>query len=85
MSILQIVDVSKASVHFYGTKVEITLPKAEPGSWATLNVKQKPSNPVPNFNPKITDDAVQDSEDESDVDLDDIEPVRGAKISDIKI
>lgn len=81
--ILQIVDISKATAHMYGTKVELTLPKAEPGTWATLDIKQKPSNPVPNFNPKINEDEISDEED-SDVDLDDIEPIRGAKITETK-
>lgn len=73
-------DVSKATVQMYGTKVEIILPKAEPGHWSTLNIKQKPPKPAPNAKdvkvPEI------DSGEESDVDLDDIEPLKGVQITD---
>lgn len=78
---MKIVDVKKATVHMYGTKVEIVLPKAEPGHWATLDIKQKPSKPVSNVKEiEIVEDTADS--DNSDVDLDDIEPtIRGCKIT----
>lgn len=70
----------------YGTKVEITLPKAEPGHWSNLDFpkpapiksaaddepKQKPDVPAP---PPAA------SGNDSDVDLEEIEPLRAVKIS----
>lgn len=35
---VQIVDVENSQVSMYGTKVEIKLKKAEPGSWTRLDV-----------------------------------------------
>lgn len=83
--LLQIIDVSKATAQMFGTKVEIILPKAEPGNWATLNFPTK----------TVTDNIDESGEKEnivetkeptnydndSDLDLDDIQQVRGVKIT----
>lgn len=69
----------------FGTKVEITLPKAEPGTWANLNFppktvpnkakeQEKEAEPVKPVTPANEDD-------DSDLDLDDIQQVRGVRIS----
>lgn len=59
----------------YGTKLEITMPKAEPGSWAKLDFPReklpppvKPGQPLPQKTSAATD-----SDDEFN--LDDIESV----------
>lgn len=67
----------------YGTKVEIVLPKAEPGIWTDLSFPKTVPAPVPdtkdqekpNFQTKPSAD------DDSDVDLDDLVPVRGPVIT----
>lgn len=71
-----------------GTKVEITLPKAEPGSWATLmfpkvvTANEKNTTEVePDESTKQTTNE-NDDDDDSDVDLNDIEQVRGVRITD---
>lgn len=72
-----------------GTKVEITLPKAEPGHWTTLNfpktVTEKATDDKSNAQEKIESAAQQQptpNDNDSDVDLNDIEQVRGVKITD---
>lgn len=77
----QIVDVRKSTVEMFGTKVEITMPKAEPGQWATLDLKQKPPKVASNSKDIKIDDT-ENVDNDSDVDLDDIEPLRGCKITD---
>lgn len=74
--------------------MEITLPKAEPGSWSKLDFPRSVSQ-VESTNDqqeKITESkiaAIEDlnksdpESDFSDVDLDDIEPTRGATISEL--
>lgn len=65
-----------------GTKVEITLPKAEPGTWTTLYIPKKTVEAAPIAKELKPDtDVVQDDSD-SDFDLNDIEQVRGVKITD---
>lgn len=68
-------------VQFLGTKVEVTMLKAEPGHWNQFevprNVKRAEAAPV---EPSPTeDDGI-----ESDVDLDDVEAIRGVTIADGK-
>lgn len=58
-----------------GTKVEITLAKAEPGSWPKLEFPRKVEE-----KPKAVE-IVQSDNDDSDVDLDNVEAVRGCTIS----
>jgi len=60
-----IVKVGEATVNMMGTKVEIVLPKAEPGSWPRLEVPPKVTA-TPKSAPKVEEDG------DSDVDLDDV-------------
>lgn len=65
-----------------GTKVEITLPKAEPGTWTTLYIPKNTVQATPIAKePKADADQAHDNSD-SDPDLNDIEQVRGVKITD---
>lgn len=70
----------------YGTKIEINLPKAEPGHWSNLDfpraapAKVEPTNET-NSKPETPVAAPPTSGDESDVDLEEIEPLRACKIS----
>lgn len=60
----------------FGTKVEITLAKAEPGSWANLDFPRKsiqPTKVVESIEPVVSDN-------DSDVDLDEIEAIRGCTL-----
>ncbi|XP_037954901.1 cysteine and histidine-rich domain-containing protein-like [Teleopsis dalmanni] len=66
-----VIDVSKTTVHMYASKVEITLPKAEPGSWSMLDFPHAKLPPVQKTNLKQKQDSVSDD----DVDLDDIDSV----------
>lgn len=90
-----IIDVSKSSATMYGTKFEITMPKAEGGHWVRLDfpcdipkeVDAQPSH-LANGADGDNGDAqkskeIVDEDNESDVDLDDIEPVAGAMISEL--
>lgn len=66
-----------------GTKIEITLPKAEPGHWTTLYIPKKETEKESNDKPEIVNDSTNDQTDsDSDLDLDDIEQVRGVRITD---
>lgn len=69
-----------------GTKVEITLPKAEPGSWATLMFpKAVTANEKAATKTEKSESLKQttnEDDNDSDVDLNDIEQVRGVKITD---
>lgn len=75
-----------------GTKVEITLPKAEPGKWTTLNfpkaVTEKAADDESNVEPTESATAAEaaaqpsPNDSDSDVDLNDIEQVRGVRITD---
>lgn len=60
----------------FGTKVEITLPKAEPGNWATLDIPK----PVAEKTDKKAKPMYY--ENNWGIDLSDIEQVRGVKITD---
>lgn len=82
----QIVDVSKATAHMYGTKVEIVLPKAEAGHWTNLDFpKTAPTKTVAIDETKEKSDAPPaepaKSGNDSDVDLEEIEPLRAVKIT----
>lgn len=73
----------------FGTKVEITLPKAEPGTWAHLNFPAKTiitadANKETKQEQKSEDKPVKpanDDDGDSDLDLDDIQQVRGVRIT----
>lgn len=80
-----VVDVSKTTVQMMGTKVEITLCKAELGSWPKLDFP--PVNPyklMAEVEDDMKDVEIAPSESDSDFDLDDVEPVySSAKITEI--
>lgn len=83
--IVQIINVSKATVQMLGSKIEITLPKAEPGHWASLEfpktakAPEKPTEQIEQIKPTA---AANNDDDDSDVDLDDLQQVRGVRITD---
>lgn len=80
MELKGIVNVTKAEARMYGTKIEITLPKAEPGHWTKLEI---PRVKVIEEKPQTVVDKVIDDED-PDVDLDDLEVIsHGAKITEL--
>lgn len=67
----------------FSTKVEITLPKAEPGKWSTLNIPAKMLATNTNKETKDVEPAqISNDDNDSDPDLNDIEQVRGVKITD---
>lgn len=74
---MQIIDVSKTSAHMFATKVEITMPKTEPGSWQKLNFPREKLPPVlkPNESKGISTSQRKDSESDDGFNLDDIETV----------
>lgn len=67
----------------YGTKVEITLPKQEPGSWPKLNIPRE-KLPAVKTTTQNEPNADQTSDDEF-VDLDDIQTYHshGLKLSEL--
>lgn len=72
-----VINVEQTTVQFLGTKVEISLVKAEPGSWAKLDfprmVQQELSLPE-------TKNVEPEADPDSDVDLDDIEAMHAVTI-----
>lgn len=70
-------------VQFYGTKVEVTMVKAEPGHWNQFEVppKKQPAAPAA-VAPAAAANGNEDDGIESDVDLDDVEAIRAVTISD---
>lgn len=79
-----IVDVSRAEARMYGTKIEVTLPKAEPGHWTKLEIPREV--PVEQQQQPAANETHpnEDDEEEPDVDLDDIEVIsHGAKITEL--
>lgn len=86
---VQIIDVAATKVQFYGTKVEVTMVKAEPGQWVKFEVPQKSALPAAAAAVAAAAAAAaaatngnEDDGIESDVDLDDIEAIRAVTISD---
>lgn len=87
-----IIDVQKTTVQMMGTKVEITMCKAELGSWAKLNFpaaqvvsEQEVSLDELQIKPETAaNETNKDHDSDSDVDLDDVGPVyQSAKITEI--
>lgn len=64
-----------------GTKVEITLPKAEPGTWSQLYFANKQPIEPKAPKPTVPEPKKVDSDSDSDPDLDAIEQVRGVRIT----
>lgn len=84
-----IIDVSATKVQFFGTKVEVTMVKAEPGHWNKFEVLQQQVRPAEDAARaalaaahEAAQMAIEDDGIESDVDLDDIEAMRSVTISD---
>lgn len=69
-----VVDVAQSKVHMFGTKVEVTLIKAEPGNWAKLDFPREKKPTTEKIQEQQNATAGGDDSDSSDVDLDDIEP-----------
>lgn len=94
-----VIEATKATATMYGTKVEITLPKAEGGHWSNLNFPreatdeecQTQDNAVNGVKEqekapqklKVEEAPPADDESDSDVDLDDLELVAGATITEL--
>lgn len=90
-----LIDVSKTSATMFGTKIEITMPKAESGHWLKLDFprdtpkdeSKSEQKPIDNgaggdhLKPTEVKKIVEDND--SDVDLDDLELVQGAKIMEL--
>lgn len=92
-STMQIIDVAATKVQFFGTKVEVTMTKAEPGHWNQFEVSKhknaggEPTNAAaavvePPVGVAVAPNANDDDGIESDVDLDDIEAMRSVTIQD---
>lgn len=85
-----LIDVSKSTADMFGTKVEITMPKVEGGHWVKLDFPRDvpkevdvKSEPVADVKPKVAEKKLVEEENDSDVDLDDLELVAGAKITEL--
>lgn len=75
-----VINVQQTTVQFLGTKVEISLVKAEPGSWAKLDFPRVVQQSLSVSETKVI---AADVDSESDVDLDDIEAMHAVTIKDI--
>lgn len=82
---MQIIDVDKTKVQFFGTKVEITLVKAAPGNWAKLDIPLQISKSVEDDAQPAGPQLPEDDGIESDVDLDDIEAISGVQITEVPV
>lgn len=84
-----IIDVATATADMFGTKVEITMPKAEGGHWIKLDFPRDIPKDVDAklepaiAKPKVEEKKTIEDDNDSDVDLDDIELVKGAKITEL--
>lgn len=91
-----VIDAAKATANMYGTKVEVTLPKAEGGHWMKLDfpretptecetqeaVNENSEKKVEKPKEQAKQAEVED-ENDSDVDLDDLELVQGARLMEL--
>ncbi|XP_055617070.1 cysteine and histidine-rich domain-containing protein morgana [Toxorhynchites rutilus septentrionalis] len=69
-----VVDVSKSKVQMFGTKVEITMIKAEPGTWSKLDFPRESKPNAEQIQKQLEEEKRKEEDDDSDVDLDDIQP-----------
>ncbi|KAJ6638387.1 Cysteine and histidine-rich domain-containing protein morgana [Pseudolycoriella hygida] len=76
-----VIDVERTAVQFLGTKVEIKLVKAEPGSWAKLDFPRAVQQELIEQQETKKEETKTDTD--SDVDLDDIEAMNAVTIKDI--
>lgn len=76
MELRGIVDVSQSKLQMFGTKVEVTLVKAEPGKWTKLDFPREKKPSAEKIQKQLEEEKKkQTAEDsDSDVDLNDIEP-----------
>lgn len=70
-----VIDVKQTTAHMFSTKVEITMRKAEPGSWAKLDFPRQSKLPPPKSN-VLTSRPIKSSESDDDFNLDDIDTVK---------
>lgn len=89
-----VIDATKATASMFGTKLEISMPKAEGSHWTNLDFpRNTPTDEIEEesmkngavaakLGPKTPEPEIEEDE-ESDVDLDDLEVVRGAKITEL--
>jgi cysteine/histidine-rich domain-containing protein 1 len=77
------IDVAKANARMFGTKIEITLPKAEGGHWVRLDYPREKSKEPEQQEEIKNKQPVVESDNESDVDLDDLEIIHGTKITEL--
>ncbi|XP_055851565.1 cysteine and histidine-rich domain-containing protein morgana [Episyrphus balteatus] len=79
-----IIKVDQTQVQMYGTKIEITMPKAEACSWAKLDFPRTKDVPKPKPDGKIVKNQQAADSSDSEFDLDDIENVStGVRLTDI--
>ena len=76
-----LIDASKTTAHMFGTKVEISMPKTEGGKWPMLDFPRAAPKEEEKPAPVIEETTEEDNE--SDVDLDDLELVQGATIMEL--
>jgi len=71
----------------YGTKVEITMPKLEPGSWPKLNFPREVLPAARKSSAQAQAKTTNDESDEEFFDLDDIQSVQshGLKLSEMSL
>lgn len=82
MELRGIIKVEAATVSMMGTKVEIVLPKAEPGSWPKLEVPKVVEKKAPKL-PETPQKPDVDENNDSDVDLDDVTGLAPPKVSEV--
>lgn len=80
-----IVKVSQSEARMFGTKIEVTLPKAESGQWTKLSYPREVIKEVEHAETEkeIHQNKSDEEDNDSDIDLDDIEAVYGANISEL--
>ncbi|CRK87088.1 CLUMA_CG000838, isoform A [Clunio marinus] len=87
-----IIDVPKTTASMFGTKIEISMTKAEGGQWLKLDYpRENPGEKEKQDPPAVTASILEpekkpplcEEENVSDIDLDDIELVEGAKITEL--
>lgn len=85
-----VVDSSRATVNMFGTKLEVSMPKAEGCHWSNLAIpRDEPeqettfTNAVPDVKPPVAEIEQIDIGSDSEVDLDDLEVHQGAMITEL--
>lgn len=85
-----VIDEKKATVNMFGTKLEVSMPKAEGGHWTKLDFprdtpkEEDPKNELREVKAKASEIKITAQDDnDSDIDLDDLEVHQGAKITEL--